>query len=55
MIDAEQRKISLEISIKEFKACRKRWKPMEPRYTPGVLANTPDLSHRLPSAVTMRI
>ncbi|PYJ94613.1 MAG: dihydroxy-acid dehydratase [Verrucomicrobia bacterium] len=37
-IDAEKRGISLEISPKEFKARRKAWKPMKPRYTRGVLA-----------------
>ncbi len=37
-IDAEKREISLGISPKEFKARRKAWKPMKPRYTRGVLA-----------------
>src|SRR5438132_3482851 len=37
-IDAKKRGISLEISSKEFKARRKAWKPMKPRYTRGVLA-----------------
>jgi dihydroxy-acid dehydratase len=37
-IDAETREISLGISAKEFRARRKAWKPMQPRYTRGVLA-----------------
>ncbi|MGH7951929.1 MAG: dihydroxy-acid dehydratase [Limisphaerales bacterium] len=37
-IDAEKRKLTLEISAKEFSARRKSWKAPKPRYTRGVLA-----------------
>ena len=38
VIDAERSEISLKISAREMQARRKAWKPIQPRYTRGVLA-----------------
>ena len=37
-IDAEQRQMNLNLPAAELKKRRKAWKPMQPRYTRGVLA-----------------
>jgi dihydroxy-acid dehydratase len=37
-IDAEERQINLELSVRELKQRRRAWKAPRPRYTRGVLA-----------------
>ncbi|MGH9878294.1 MAG: dihydroxy-acid dehydratase, partial [Nitrososphaerales archaeon] len=38
MIDAEKGRLDVKLSEKELAARQKRWKPMKPRYTWGVMA-----------------